>query len=237
MLKGLTGAQPYAEVIEWTRQPENALLANKFPDAYMFLAPQTGEFDWSAWGILKSSGFRVSKTENEMVIDMFAAQGEQQDRKLVAEYEAAIAAQDPETDEGKAAIRELEAARTAEREDVKNRNPYWATKSQTRLEPYDVESIRQQFVQTQQMMDYLRERNDGELTGSAAAIDAAMQVWLEMNVAKSMISYYTDEGKDQRAQIDRDLEYVLAEIGASDPTAANFIETILSNRSLFGRLM
>ena len=237
MLKGLTGAQPYTEVIEWTRQPENMLLANKFPDAYMFLAPQKGEFDWSAWGILKSSGFRVSKTENEMVIDMFAAQGEQQDRRLVAGYEAAIAAQDPETDEGRVAIRELEAARTAEREDVKNRNPYWATKSQTRLEPYDVESIRQQFVQTQQMMDYLREKNDGELTGSAAAIDAAMQVWLEMNVAKSMISYYTDEGKDQRAQIDRDLEFVLAEIGASDPTAANFIETILSSRSLFGRLM
>jgi hypothetical protein len=233
-LMGLTGAKPYKEVVDWMRAPGTKEIAARFPDSYMFLAPQNGTFDWAAWAVVKSAGFRVDKTENEMLIDLFAASGEAKDRQVVNAYDLEIAKYDQTNDEQRKIVRELEASRTADREAIKNQNPYWATKSQTRLEPYDVESVRQQFIQTNDMLNFMAEQ--GALTGTAAGIQSAIDAFMEINSAKSLISGYTDAGKEQRAQLDAELAEVFNSIASSDAAAANFIETILSSQSLFGRL-
>ncbi len=235
MIAGLTKAKPYTETVEWMRDPKVRDLAQRFPDTYMFLGPQLGTFDWSGWALVKANGFRVDKTVDEMMIDMFAAQGEALDRKTIASYDQAIAALDPTTDEGRKQINELESQKSNDRNTIENMNPYWAAKRDNTIDFYSLDRLAPAYVQTQQMLTYIEER-DGELTGSAKWIKSAMDTWISAKVAKDGLSPYTDAGKAQRSALESDLAEALAYIGEQDPSALQFIETMLSSQTLFDQL-
>ena len=228
MLAALAGAKPYTEVLEWTRQPEIKALAKGFPDAYLFLAPQTGEFSWEAWAMVKALGLRVEKGENDMIIDMLAAKGERLDAQIRADYAEQMAQFDPSTDEGRKAIASLEDQMAYDRSWVEMGNPYWAVKRQEIRTPYQANRLRDVFTQTNQMLYSMREQR-GDLTGTALAIENANSLWLQINGAKAGINPNTTEGKEQRRALDGELSVALASIAEADPGAANYIDTILLN--------
>jgi hypothetical protein len=234
-LASLAKAQPVAGLAEWARDDKVKDLAKKFPDSYMFLAPRTGDFDWSSWALVKASGFRVDKTVDEMMIDMFAAQGEAMDRQVLNAYEAEIAKYDQTTEAGRSAVRALEEQRSNDRNAIENMNPYWATKRKNTISFYSMDRLSQSYLSTQNMLTYLEEQ-DGELTGTAKWIKNAMDVWLESNVVKDGISSSTEAGRAERARMNAELEEALSYIGQQDPGAQKFIETVLSSSQLFNQL-
>lgn len=228
LLASLAGAKPYVEVLEWTRQPENQALAKEFPDAYLFLAPQRGEFSWAGWAMVKALGLRVEKDENDMIIDMLAAKGERLDAQIRADYAEQMAVHDPSTPEGRKAIADLEDRMAYDRSWVEMGNPYWAAKRNEIRAPYQANRLRDVFTQTNQMLYAMREEQ-GDLTGTALAIENANSLWLQINGAKAGINPNTTEGKEQRRALDGELSLALGTIAESDPAAANYIDTILLN--------
>ena len=228
LLASLTKAKPYQQVVEWTRTGEAKELSSKFPDSYMFLAPQSGDFTWDGWALLKGLGLKVGKDTNAIVIDMFAARGEREDAAIRAMYDAEIAKYDRNTEEGRKEIRRLEGEKSDARSDVEKKNPYWRAKRDEIRQPYMGSRIVTQFNETIQMLDYLQTKN-GELSGTAALISVANSVWLDYNTQKAGFSSTTDAGQQSRRDLTSQMEAELAGIGAQDPAVSSYIETILMN--------
>lgn len=236
-LSGLTAAKPYKEVIEWRRLPENEELAERFPDVYMYLAPQRGEFDWSAWGVIKALGFRVNKTENELIIDMLAGQGERNDRAIKAYYAELIAQQDPTTKAGRDAINDIEAQRSFDIDANENSNPYWAEKKKSVVADYSINRLSLTYTKVSEMIAWMRERNGGEpLEGTAGLIEMANDVWVQSNIALDGYNGRTDSGKAAKDQIKAEMAATLKEIADLDPAAANYIDTVLTSPALWGQI-
>lgn len=233
-IRGLVKAQALIGVTDWLRESGTKDLANRFPDTYMYLQPRdAGEFDWSAWALIKGLGFRVDKSEDDMIIDMFAAQGEAQDRAMRAASEAKIATMDASTEDGRRMIAEEQAKSADKGKLIKNQNPYWDVKSNQSVDPYYVGNLYQSLTETRKMLEYLKLR-DGSLTGSAQYIDAAISAWSKAQAERDLLGR-SGADQEKRAYLKEIMEQKLDAIASADPGAAVFIKSILKSQSLWDR--
>jgi len=224
----LAGVGPYKEVVNWTRMDGVKDLAKEYPNAYLWLAPQEGKFDWNGWALLTSLGLKVDKTEKDMVIDMLAAKSEQQDRKIRAIFDEQIAQIPDDSDVNHKAIRALEKEKAAARDYLVNENPYWRAKKTDIREGYGADRLVEMFTETNQMIQFLRER-DGKLTGTAQGISSANAIWLQINSAKAGYTRQTNADKASRASLDEELAMTLTAIGKDDIGVQNYIDSLLNN--------
>jgi hypothetical protein len=228
ILATIPGFQPYKGVVDWYRT-DGEELSGKYPTAYMFMAPvpEDKEFSWDAWAMIKSLGYRVNRTEDELLTEIIAAQPSKVLQETEDAYDAEIAKYDSSTESGRKAINYLEEQKTAETTSLKNSMPTLRDKADSDANRYSENRIVPLFFDVQEMLADMYNESGGNLTGPAADMDAASQTWLAYNEAMAGVNAYTDAGKQQKKMLDAAMWQELDGIGQASPQAANYIRTIL----------
>ncbi len=227
-LAGLSGIQPTDDVVKWFQSDEYKNLEG-LPggaDSVYWLAPRTGEFTWQAWYIVKNQlGLRVPKTVDEKLEELFAAEGQYKDNQIRRSYDQIISSLNPIDPDQRKEINRLEKEKQNQRSANERSNPYWNTVrskggtefNQTRL----AESVKQMEI----FISAVKESGQKMPTG-LAAIDEAIRVYRGFREAMDGLGQKTAE-KQQKAELNAEMNRVLTVIGQGNPQAQRFIETVL----------
>lgn len=218
--------------LEWFESDEvRDLQKNGYYLPSLFLAPRNGEFDWASWAVAKNDlGLKVKKEDDEKIMDLLALNGEHTDSLIRASYDELIAAQDPNTDAGREAISALTEARDLDRQSNKVLNPAWDVVDGQRFGAYTDANYRALFGGMRNMLSYMRER-DGELTGTAQAIDNAVNIYLYYQQQLAGVSGPGPQREAAKKGIKAQMDAELAVMKQMDENAAVFIESVIDNLS------
>ena len=198
----------------------------------MFLAPTPGpdeEFSWDAWSMIKTLGFRVARSEDELLTEILAAKPYAQLGYVKAQFDAEIEALDPENSASDAELKKtLEDERSAAITDILNSSPTVREKDRDKAMRHSNDRMAPLFFATMSMTNDMRQKNGGNLTGAAADLEAANNVWVGYNEEMAGLSPHTNAGKAQRKELKAQMQAELDSIAASSPQAANYIRSVLN---------
>jgi hypothetical protein len=222
-IAGLAGPQATMETVEWVRGNEAKLLDSAgYSDVKWFLAPHTGEFDWAGWHLLTTiTGIKVKKTESEMIEEMLGLTGKRQDNVIRRYYENAIAnASSP--DEARALKQQEESDRRENRLANPAYNRQWVGFSGGSAD----EMNRRAISRTQQMLNFLKERN-GKLTEDQQQIENAIQIYFYYESRKKSLVGTNAQKAAEKKRLSEERDIELASVAEGNQYARNFIESVV----------
>lgn len=227
-LAGLAGIQPTDDVVKWFQSNEYKNLEG-LPggaDSVYWLAPRTGEFTWQAWYIVKNQlGLRVPKTVEEKLGELFAAEGQFRDNQIRRSYDEAIATLNPVDPDQRKEINRLEQSKQEQRAANERSNPYWNSVRSEGGEDFNQTRLAESVKQMEIFIDAVKESGQKMPTG-LVAIDAAIRVFRDFRGAIDGLGQKKAE-RQQKAELNAEMNRVLTNIGQSNPQAQRFIETVL----------
>lgn len=205
------------------------LISKGYKLGTFFLAPKSGEFDWTAWNLVKNDlGLKVPKTENQMIEDFLALGGSYRDMVIRKTYSSYIEELNPYDadykDQKKFYTDQMESAL----KENKNLSPSWRWKSGQGTEAFTQENFRSGFSEVNQMTNYLLER-DGVLEGTALALRMACDIYLAYKPRAETLVGTSEQRRAQEAALDTEMVGQLNAIKENTPDAAPFIDGILLN--------
>lgn len=223
------GVQPYDTVYEWFERGEGKRLSKLKggPDAVGWLAPREGEFTWQAWNLVKNvRGYRVSKTTEEGLEDIFSAEGKYKEMEIRRYYNGEIEKLNPNIPEQMERIKQLNKEKDYLLIDNERRNPYWSkVKVDERAEDNQA-ILRSRLTSMETLLDSMQ-REGIKIEGAALHIQNAITIWRTFS---PMINGLGRSRTDlaAKAALRAQMEAALLEEANQSLNAENFINGVIN---------
>ena len=223
------GVQPYDTVYEWFERGEGKRLSGLKggPDAVGWLAPREGEFTWQAWNLVKNvRGYRVSKTTEQGLEDIFSAEGKYKEMEIRRYYGGEIEKLDPNVPEQMERIKQLNKEKDFLLVDNERKNPYWSkVKVDERAE--DNQAILRSRLTSMETLLGSMEEEGIKIEGAAMHIQNAITIWRTFS---PMINGLGRSRTDlaAKAALRAQMEAALLEEASQSVNAENFINGVIN---------
>ena len=230
-------AQPNVtkELIAFIESPLAKNLTERgFGSAKFFLAPQVGEFDYDSWNIARNVyKIKISRTENEMIEDLFSMAGNHKDSVIVNSMALAKANLRIENYEDQEAYDNALTEINSLEEDARKRNrldnPGFGLSKGSPNPVYSDVNYRKTFGQVRNMIEYMEETD--QMTTEAKLIKEAINVYLNYEKEKMFFPSQTKYDKLERAKVNAERDFFLNVYSEQNLAVSNFIDNVLSKVS------
>ena len=228
----LTQPQVTIELVDFIESPLAKNLTERgFGTVKYFLAPQVGKFDYDSWNIATNIyKIKVSRPENEMILDLFSMAGNHKDSVIVDSIASARASLRVENYEDEEAYEEALSKINSMEEKArkKNRldNPGFGLSKGSPNPVYAAVNYRKTFGQVREMIKYMEETD--QMTTESKLIKEAIKVYLEHEKEKTFFRRQTNYDRSERSKIDAKRDFFLKVYSEKNLAVSNFIDNVLS---------
>lgn len=228
IVANLANVQTTDKMESWYR--ENKWLWKKYPneapEAALWLAPRDGEFVWPAWQLATNElGLKQGKEFNTFATDVLASKTQFEYFATIDDYAEDIAAQDPRTSEGRAAITKLEADRKLDLETIANRNPFFLDKNSEMNWSKKDRQAQVAFDNVKTMVSQMYK--NGDATDTSTALYNAILTYEDYMADIKMITGSTNADDASKRQLRFELASDLEALAANNQNVAQFVQTVL----------
>lgn len=216
----LTRPTPTTDALAFYNSNQDLFSNKRFKNVAWFLAPRTGDFSWASWQVQKvMSGIRVTKTEDEMLDDLFALQGRYKDSTIRQYYQGALASATSDV-ERRGILQEQKVALQANRD----ANPAWSNA----YTPPDQQMLRSTVSDMRDLLDYMKNR-DGKLSPDAKCINNAINIWMYYSSQMAGIQGAANAVGVRKKDLEAQMNAELAVQADASPQAKVFIDSVLAD--------
>jgi hypothetical protein len=220
-LAALASVRATENLMKWVREDKTKYLANRHASAYLFLAPQDGEFTWESWNYVKNFlKTTVLASEEEQIRNIFAITGKVNDNFIRNDFNTKIAnAASPEE------ARDLGKGRDANLKYNREMNP-WFDRTQNPI--YTSTNINKALFSVDNMLIDI-ENKYGSLNEDEKALKNLILIYKDFSKKASGVQGSVKEKSDAKKSIFAEMDSHLAYISESSPVAKNFYNAVIRN--------
>lgn len=228
IVANLANVQATDKMVSWYR--DNKWLWKKYPntapEAALWLAPRDGKFSWDAWQLTTNElGLKEGKNFDQFATDVLASKTQFEYFATIDDYAQDIAAQDPRTSEGRAAISKLEKDRKLDLDTIANGNPFFLDKNSDMNWSKKDRHAQVTFDKVKSMVSDMYK--NGDATDTSNALYSAILTYEDYMSEIKMVTGTTNADDDTKRRLRYEMSQDLDALGAQNENVAQFVKAVL----------